>query len=197
MHFSGVKQSSEDIVHLTGNDRSQWRTNVPHFGKVRYTDVYPGIDLVYYGKGRSSGVRLRRCPGRKSWPYSFPDGWRSKYEAESGRRSRAHVKQWRNAPQEAGHLSRRAEGRTQVAGGYTIRGNQVSFKLGEYDRMRPLVIDPVLSWSGYIGGTSADTGTSVAVDSQGNAYITGQTQSLTGFPTTNGFRTSHGGSPAV
>ena len=183
--------------YLTGNDRSQWRTNVPHFGKVRYTDVYPGIDLVYYGKEGLLEYDFVVAPGANPGRIRFRmDGAQSMKLSPEGdlvlTLNNGETRHRKPVIYQDG-----AEGRTQVAGGYTIRGNQVSFKLGEYDRTRPLVIDPVLSWSGYIGGTSADTGTSVAVDSQGNAYITGQTQSLTGFPTTNGFQTSHGGSPAV
>ncbi len=183
--------------YLTGNDRSQWRTNVPHFGKVRYTDVYPGIDLVYYGKEGLLEYDFVVAPGANPGRIRFRmDGARSIKLSPEGdlvlTLNNGETRHRKPVIYQDG-----AEGRIQVAGGYTIRGNQVSFKLGEYDRTRPLVIDPILSWSGYIGGTSADTGTSVAVDSQGNAYITGQTQSLTGFPTTNGFQTSHGGSPAV
>ena len=181
--------------YLTGNDRSQWRTNVPHFGKVRYTDVYPGIDLVYYGKEGLLEYDFVVAPGANPGRIRFRmDGARNMKLSPEGdlvlTLNNGETRHRKPIIYQDG-----AEGRTQIAGGYSIRGNQVSFKLGEYDRTRPLVIDPVLSWSGYIGGASADTGTAVAVDSQGNAYFTGQTQSLTGFPTTNGFQTSHGGVP--
>lgn len=183
--------------YLTGNDRSQWRTNVPHFGKVKYTAVYPGIDLVYYGKEGLLEYDFVVAPGA--------DPGRIRFRMEGARSIKLSPEGDLVLTLGNGETRHRkpiiyqdsTEGRRQIAGGYSIRGNQVSFKLGEYDRTQPLVIDPVLSWSGYIGGTSAETGTSVAVDSQGNAYITGQTQSLSGFPTTNGFQTSHGGSPAV
>ena len=73
----------------------------------------------------------------------------------------------------------------------------MSFALGGYDRAKPLIIDPVLSWGGYIGGVSADTGQTIAVDSQGDAYIAGQTQSLTGFPVVNAFQGAHGGGGSI
>jgi hypothetical protein len=82
-------------------------------------------------------------------------------------------------------------------GKYVLTGNnQVSFEVGSYDRRRPLVIDPVLSYSSYLGGTGGDVAYAIAVDSSGNAYIAGQTFS-TDFPTTTPFQSSNNGNGDV
>ena len=183
--------------YMIGNDRSQWRTDVPHFGKVRYREVYPGIDLVYYGKEGLLEYDFVLAPEA--------DPGRIRFRIEGARSVKLDAAGDLVLTLANGETRHRkpvvyqelAGGRRLVAGRYTLRGNQVGFELASYDKTKPLVIDPVLSWSGYIGGVSADTGQAIAVDPQGNAYITGQTQSLTGFPTTNGFQTTHGGGGTV
>ena len=84
--------------------------------------------------------------------------------------------------------------RQPVSGQFVLEGDgQVGFVLGAYDHTRPLVIDPVLSYSTYLGGTGDDSGSGIAVDTSGNAYVTGSTSS-TNFPTTPGaYQTSFGG----
>jgi hypothetical protein len=84
--------------------------------------------------------------------------------------------------------------RREVSGGYVLKGtHEVSFQVTAYDAGRPLVIDPVLFYSTYLGGSGNDQGFGIAVDSSGNAYVTGSTGS-TNFPTTAGaFQTTYGG----
>jgi len=84
--------------------------------------------------------------------------------------------------------------RRDVEGGYVIKGKRsVAFRVSPYDRTRPLVIDPVLFYSTYLGGSNSDVGGGIAVDAAGNAYVSGNTAS-TNFPTTSGaFRTTNSG----
>jgi hypothetical protein len=83
--------------------------------------------------------------------------------------------------------------RTTVAGGYVLEEpQQVSFAVAAYDTSRPLVIDPVLVYSTYLGGSGGDEGRGIAVDNRGNAYVTGRTQS-TNFPTVNAVQPAFGG----
>jgi hypothetical protein len=80
-----------------------------------------------------------------------------------------------------------------IDGKYTLVGNRITFEVARYDKTRPLVIDPVLAYSTYLGGNSADEGYGIAVDASGNAYATGFTAS-SDFPTTLGaFQTTYGG----
>ena len=74
--------------------------------------------------------------------------------------------------------------RQPVSGQFVLEGDgQVGFAVGAYDHSQPLVIDPVLSYSTYLGGSGDDDGYGIAVDAAGNAYVTGYTAS-TDFPTT-------------
>ena len=131
--------------YLIGNDRSQWRTNIPHFAKVRYRSIYPGIDLIYYGnEGRleydflvaagadPSQIRFR-LDGAKALTLALNGDLVLKLEQGETRHHKPVVYQ------------EIAGARTVVPGRYILRGNHVSFKLGKYDRAKPLIIDPVLS----------------------------------------------------
>ena len=179
--------------YLLGSDRSKWHTGIPHFAKVRYTSIYPGIDLIYYGKEGHLEYDFVVSPGA--------DPSRIRFKIDGARHVKLSPEGDLVLALSSGETRHRkplvyqdlADGRAIVDGQYSVRGNEVSFEIAEYDHNRKLIIDPVLAWSGYIGGASAETATAIAVDSQGNAYVTGQTQSLTGFPTTNGFQPTHGG----
>ena len=84
----------------------------------------------------------------------------------------------------------------RIEGGYVVRGREVAFELAKYDAAKPLVIDPVLVYSTYLGGSGVDHGRGIAVDGSGNAYVTGFTSS-TNFPTTNPLQASYGGGPSM
>jgi hypothetical protein len=183
--------------YLIGNDRTQWRTNIPHFAKVRYRSVYPGIDLVYYGnEGRLEYDFIVDAGADPSQIRFRLDGAKALKLAANGDLVLT-LEQGETRHHKPVVYQEIAGARTPVDGRYVLRGNQVSFALGAYDQASPLIIDPVLSWGGYIGGVSADTGQTIAVDSQGNAYIAGQTQSLTGFPVVNELQGAHGGGGTV
>jgi len=84
-------------------------------------------------------------------------------------------------------------GKRQVAGGFLITGEgQLAFQVAKYDRSKSLIIDPTISYATYVGGTGYDTAYGIAVDSTGNAYITGETASAN-FPVANGYQPSFGG----
>jgi len=83
--------------------------------------------------------------------------------------------------------------RRMIDGRYVLtRKNRIGFAVAAYDRSRPLIIDPVLSYSTYLGGGNDTFGTSIAVDSAGSAYITGSTNALD-FPTVNPFQSTSTG----
>ncbi len=198
------------VNYLIGKDPKKWRTNIPTFGKVRYEAVYPGIDLVYYGNQGQMEYDFVVAPGAdpnkigfdvvgahgraplQTPPLQIADNGDLVLSTDGGEvRMKKPI------------IYQEIDGtRVPVDGGYrlahptAIVGAQhaapetpaptprVSFQVAAYDRSRSLVIDPVLVYSTYLGGSGEDFGNGIAVDSMGNAYITGYVGS-TDFPTTN------------
>jgi hypothetical protein len=180
--------------YFLGNNPSKWRTNIPTYAKVRYASVYPGIDLVYYGtrggeleydfvvrpgadpKAISLGIETqRRAPLRINAQgdlvVALPNGSVQfhkpvVYQPDSVEAITSFASLAPNS-----HAS-------QVEGHYALDAqNRVSFELGPYDHRRPLVIDPVLIYATYLGGSGGDIGYGITVDSTLDAYIAGVTNS--------------------
>src|SRR5438105_3758767 len=172
--------------YLRGADPRAWRAGVPHYSRVRYRGIYPGVDLVYYGAGPRLEYDAVLAPG------AHPRAIRLAFAGVHGLRvDGAGNLALRTA---AGTLVERAplayqrgpHGRIPVAARLVVRGrDEVGFALAEYDRHRALVIDPVLRYSTYLGGSDGGytVGAGIAVDRTGAAYVTGATVS-NAFPTT-------------
>ena len=182
----GIERLAGKSNYLIGNDPEKWRTNVRTYSKVKCEQVYKGIDVVYYGNRRQLEYDLIVAPGADFKPVRIAfTGAKSirtdnrgdlVLETESGEVRQASP----FAYQEIG------ERRKPVAARYVIEGNrEVGFTVGEYDANLPLIIDPVLSYSSFLGGDGLDTGTDIALDSSGNIYVAGTTAS-TNFPVTPG-----------
>ncbi len=199
--------------YFIGNDPAKWRTNVPTYAKVKYQNVYRGIDLVYYGSPQQLEYDFVVALGADPKAISL-DLTAIKSASEGSRRALPVDQKLRidtngdlvipagedevrlHKPvvyQVAVNPGAKSSARHFIDGRYRLKGdNRVSFEVASYDPGKTLVIDPVLVYSTYLGGSSEDLGQGIAVDSSGSAYVTGSTSS-TNFPTANPMQAIFGG----
>jgi uncharacterized protein (TIGR03437 family) len=140
----------------------------PHFSEIRYPAVYPGIDLILHGAEYDFRLAPRADP--RAIRMRFPGASRITLEGEE-----LAVDSLRHAPPLAWQDT--SSGRHYIDVHYRLTGGEVRFATGTYDPALPLVIDPVVIWATYAGGSGADTGTAIAVDSTLNTYVAGTTDS--------------------
>lgn len=177
--------------YLIGSEPAAWRKNVPSFEKVRYENLYAGIDMVFYGNQQQLEYDFVVAPG------SDPNVIRLAFTGED----KLNIDEQGNmvihsgnekVVQKAPVVYQEINGARQlVAGSYVMKGkHEVGFKVASYDAKKTLYIDPVFSFSSFFGGNANNYAKAVAVDGSGNIYVTGYTESTT-FPTTSGaYRTA-------
>ena len=171
--------------YFIGNDPAKWRTGVPQFARVSYEDVYPGINLVFYGNQGHLEYDFKVAPGS--------DPTAAEVEFEGARKLALRDgnlvigNEDGDIQLEAPRVYQEIGGRQQtVEGKFVLRGaNRAGFAIGSYDRSRELIIDPIVNFSTYFGGSGDEHSTTVAVDGSFNIYITGSTTSID-IPTTPG-----------
>ena len=172
----GVHRLATQSNYLIGSRPEQWRTGIPTYEKARYAQVYSGIDVVWHGNGAqieydflvAAGADPRRI---RLDIRGAPLALNSEGDVVAGsirfHKPRAHQ-----------------DGR-EIACRYRLRGQSVSFELGEYSRALPLTIDPVLSFSTFLGGNDSDSATAIVLDRAGNIYVAGITAAAD-FPISSG-----------
>ena len=175
--------------YFIGSDPTKWRRNVSRFAMVRYSDIYPGIDLMVHEKTTgATEYDLVAAPGAD--PARIQLGIRGARNAKLNRAGELLI----DTPDgsmvgPAPVIYQEIDGvRKSVAGGYVLNDSfRVGFKVGAYDNSRPLIIDPTIlpTYSTFLGGSGVDTGVGIAVDTSGNTYISGNTTSAD-FPVTTG-----------
>lgn len=163
--------------YLIGSDPRGWITNVPNFGKVEYQNVYPGIDLVYYGNQGKLEYDFTAAPGADPSAIGLSIQGAESIALDGPGELVLHTRGG-DVTEQAPVVYQMVNGTRQaVSGRFVLQGNnRVGFQVGPYDPSRPLVIDPTLSYSTYLNGSgNSGAGVSIAVDSSGDAYITGTT----------------------
>jgi Beta-propeller repeat len=184
--LTGVERLVTTTNYFIGSDPRRWKTNIPNYAKVKYSGVYPGVDLVFYGKQNLIEYDFIVSPGADPQLIAIAfEGITGMRVDEKGdlllRTEAAEIRQSQPVVYQQINNSRRI-----IPASYVINDkNQVAFQIANYDRSKPLVIDPTLAFSTYVGGSGTEQAEAIAVDTAGNAYITGNTTS-TNFPTTPG-----------
>jgi len=170
------------VNYFVGNNPAKWQRNVPTYGRVRYKNVYPGIDLLYYGNQRQLEYDFAIAPGA--------DPSRIQFEIRGAKQIQIGTDGALALTTSNGDLHFQAPKvyqesngqRIEVGGGYVVTDpTHVSFHVAPYDANVPLVIDPVLVYSTYLGGSGTDQPNGIAIDTAGNVYVAGSTDS-TDFP---------------
>ena len=178
----GLDEVEGKANYLVGNDRTKWHTDVPLFSKVQYSQIYEGINVLYYGSQGRLEYDLLLAPKTDPRVIRFrTEGAGSVKLTKSGDLQ---------LQTDAGTVVLRKpkmyqvdeQGRKQVKGGYILRrNNEIGIAIAAYDRTKQLVVDPVLEYSTYFGGTGTgqayELGNGVGVDTQGNVYLDGVTTS--------------------
>jgi hypothetical protein len=178
-HIEGADRLPSISNYFLGNRPERWRGNVPQYRRVRYRQLYPGIDLVYYGNGRQLEYDFTVEPGAdpRRIRLRFAGAEEVRLDHSGDLVLRVGGAELRQRKPVAYQESRPVEAR------YVLRGRrEAGICLGDYDPSKTLVIDPVVDYSTYLGGEGTDAATAVVVDAEGFIWVTGYTYSIE-FPT--------------
>jgi hypothetical protein len=190
--FEGSQNSSASaekllpgkVNYLRGSNAADFQRNIPTYARVRYTSLYPGTDLVFYGNGSRLEHDFVLAPGANPRAIALRfTGMRDLQLTPAGdlliQSAQGSIEFHRPfAYQET------SQGKVEVSVAYRVRNNRATFDVGSYDRSLPLIIDPILDYSTFLGDAAISTA-HITTDSSGNTYITSLVFDPT-YPTTPG-----------
>jgi Beta-propeller repeat len=176
------------VNFLRGGDPAKWQTDLPTYGQVVYRDLWPGVDMVFRGAAGQLKYEFVLKPGARVGDIALR--YRGARDLSVNGAGALVIGTPLGALRDERPRSYQVRGGKQVpvASRYVLRGGaRYGFAVaGGYDRARPLVIDPGLVYSTFLGGQDNDRAYALAVDGAGSAYVTGDSFFLPGFPTTAG-----------
>ena len=184
--IAGARQADGRVNYLLGTDPARWHTNLPRYGQIIYSDLWRGVDMRIWGEGGKLKYEFRLAPGAD--PSRVRLAYRGQERLSLGRDGALRIETTLGVLRDARPVSYQPIGgrRIAVESRFELgRGGAYGFALRKYDSRYPLVIDPGLVYSTFLGGSSPDVGNGIAVDSAGSAYVTGVTLSAN-YPTTAG-----------
>jgi hypothetical protein len=198
-NFAPVLTSEDQLPgvtnYLLGKNPANWRTNIPNYRRVKEHDAYPGIDLVYYGTQGQLEYDFVVAAHQDPSIIRFSVQGADRLSTSSDGDLLVSIRGGQLKFHKPFAYQQDGQAKESVAANYVLEANNtVAFKLGNYDSQRTLVIDPILSYSTYLGGTDIDGANAIAVAPDNTAFITGGTFSID-FPTagTHPLQPNHGG----
>jgi hypothetical protein len=172
--------------YFFGNNREKWVTDVPSYGRVKYSGIYPGVDVEFYGNQRHLEYDFTVAPGADPKAIALKIKGAQKLAIDSRGDLILHIPEGETKFQKPVIYQMAGTERREIAGNYSLAaGNHVRFAVAKYDRSLPLVIDPLLTYSTFLGGSGDESGLGIAVDANGDAFIAGSTTSTDFPPSTN------------
>ena len=191
--LAGIDELPGKSNYLKGNQPANWHVGIPNYRKVAERGVYSGIDLVYYGTQRQLEYDFVLAPGADPRVIQLAIEGPKKLHIDAQGELVARIKGGEVRLKKPVAYQDVDSRKQTVAADYVLRRDgAVTFQLGKYDPSRTLVIDPILSYSTYLGGSNIDGANAIAVAPDKTAFITGGTYSLD-FPTAHPLQANHGG----
>jgi len=196
------------INYLFGNNPAQWQSGVPTFAKVRLDQVYPGINVVYYGNQERLEYDLDLAAGVSPETIAIRFDGAEKLSINSAGELVIQLNGGQIIQhQPVAYQTISGERHTVQAGYKLLNAHTVMFAVGTFDRTLPLVIDPVLGYSTFFGGNYGEKAWSIAIhtaDNTNTIFIAGQTFStvvsngppILRFSTSGAFSTNYNGGKA-
>lgn len=187
--IKGLEEQECKSNYFIGNDPAKWCTHIANYGKVFYQNLYPGIDAAFYGNPQQLEYDILVAPGSNPQTVRLHiEGAKKLFLDESGGLHILANNEQEIQMQKPVVYQTIENQKVFIDGQFALLAhNEIGFAVGPYDKTKQLVIDPVLTYSTYLGGSSDDEGFGIDIDEEGHAYVTGSTASFN-FPTEDAFQ---------